>query len=335
MQKIKVEVAKHFKNRFCEEWKVRPKLQGVFKTIGHDNDSNGLVIPFSEEEIWRAIRESDGNKAPGPDGFNLFCFQKCWKVFKKDILQFFKEFYDNGCLAKGINSSFITLLPKTENPGGVSDYRPISLIGSLYKILSKVLASRLKKDKWIRWMKVCIQSVRVSVLVNGSPTNEFCLEKRLRQGDPLSPFLFNMVAEGLNILFQRAKALDLIKGAVIGLREVNVTHLQFADDTIVFCEAEENDILSVKRILRCFEVLSGLKINFHKSTVCGVGVQEAEKFFTVDMMRTSASTIKVSFTRKPLEASWRSVNDKNEGLPHEVEPEVKHLEPARELAIVI
>ena len=63
------------------KWKFRPKLQGVFKSIGLDNDSNGLVIPFSEEEIWRAISESDGNKAPGPDGFNLFCFQKCWKVF--------------------------------------------------------------------------------------------------------------------------------------------------------------------------------------------------------------------------------------------------------------
>lgn len=104
-----------------------------------------------------------------------------------------------------------------------------------WEYLFNMMSSFGFQDKWIRWMKVCIQSVRVSVLVNGSPTNEFCPEKGLRQGDPLSPFLFNIVAEGLNILFQRAKALELIKGVVIGLREVNVTHLQFTDDTIVFC----------------------------------------------------------------------------------------------------
>ncbi|XP_028085089.1 uncharacterized protein LOC114286192 [Camellia sinensis] len=285
------------------------------------------------------MKESDGNKAPGPDGFNMACFQKCWKVFKKEILQFFNEFYDNGRLAKGINSSFTTLIPKKDCPEGISDYRPISLIGSIYKILSKVLASRLKKvppriirdsqtafiggrnildgvlisneivdwskkkkqkgmilkldfekafdsvnweclfemlssfgfqNKWIRWIKECLQSSRVSILVNGSPTAEFCPENGLRQGDPLSPFLFIIVAESLNMLFQRAKDLGLIKGVVIGTRRINVTHLQFADDTIVFCEAEEQEILNVKR---CFEVLSGLRINFHKSKVCGVGVQ--------------------------------------------------------------
>ncbi|XP_028102144.1 uncharacterized protein LOC114301374 [Camellia sinensis] len=97
-------------------WKSKPKLQGFFKSIGHDNVSNGLVAPFSEEEIWRA-----------------------------DILQFFKDFYDNGCLAKGINSSFIILIPKKNSPSGISDYRPISIVRSLCKVLSKVLASRLKK----------------------------------------------------------------------------------------------------------------------------------------------------------------------------------------------
>lgn len=74
-----------------------------------------------------------------------FAFKSVGKFLKRISCNSFKEFYDNGCLAKGINSSFITLLPKNENLGGVSDYRPISLIGSLYKILSKVLASRLKK----------------------------------------------------------------------------------------------------------------------------------------------------------------------------------------------
>lgn len=143
--RVKQEVLNHFRRRFSEDWASRPKLEGIFRSIGQDMDSAGLVAPFLEEEIWKVVKESDGNKAPSPDGFNLSCFQKCWRVFKKDILKFFKEFYDNECLAKGINSSFITLIPKKVCQVGISDYRPISLVGSLYKILSKVLASRLKK----------------------------------------------------------------------------------------------------------------------------------------------------------------------------------------------
>lgn len=60
-------------------------------------------------------------------------------------MQFFEEFYDNGKLASGLNNSFITLIPKVDCPSSISDFRPISLIGSIYKILAKVLANRLKK----------------------------------------------------------------------------------------------------------------------------------------------------------------------------------------------
>lgn len=91
---------------------------------------------------------------------------------------------------------------------------------------------------WIRWIKECLESARISILVNGSPSAEFCPQKGLRQGDPLFLFLFNIVTEGLNILLLRAKELRIIKGVVVGDREVNISHLQFDDDTIIFCEAE-------------------------------------------------------------------------------------------------
>ncbi|KHN08043.1 hypothetical protein glysoja_023653, partial [Glycine soja] len=68
-----------------------------------------------------------------------------WKIFKPDILRFLDEFYVNGIFPKGGNASFIALIPKVPDPQQLSEYIPISLIGCIYKIISKILARRLKK----------------------------------------------------------------------------------------------------------------------------------------------------------------------------------------------
>lgn len=116
-------------------------------------------------------------------------------------------------------------------------------------------------------MKECIVTTRLWVIVNGSPTEEFSPQRGLRQGDSLSPFLFNIVAEGLNILMNRAFKKRIIKGVKVGVNEVVISHLQFANDSIIFCEADLDQIVFIKQILRCFEILSGMRINFHKSVV--------------------------------------------------------------------
>ncbi|XP_028105542.1 uncharacterized protein LOC114304582, partial [Camellia sinensis] len=105
-------------------------------------------------------------------------------------------------------------------------------------------------EKWLGWIKECLSSSRISVLVNGSPTEEFSPQRGLRQGDPLSPFLFYLVAEGLNLLLNRAKMLGLVKGALIGSNGMSISHLQFADNTIIFSEADLKELLLIKRILR-------------------------------------------------------------------------------------
>ncbi|XP_068473127.1 uncharacterized protein [Phaseolus vulgaris] len=112
-------------------------------------------------------------------------------------------------------------------------------------------------DRWIRWIKGCLESASVSVLVNGSPTTEFFPRKGLRQGDSLAPFLFLIVAEGLAGVARVAEEKKLIDSLEVGKDKVKVNMLQYADDTLFFCEANTKSVFNIKAILQCFELSSG------------------------------------------------------------------------------
>ncbi|MCI26873.1 LINE-1 reverse transcriptase like, partial [Trifolium medium] len=84
-------------------------------------------------------------KSPGPDGINFGFIKEFWAEVKSDFMRFLLEFYANGKLAKGVNSTFIVLIPKVDNPQALGEFRPISLVGSMYKVLAKVLENRLKE----------------------------------------------------------------------------------------------------------------------------------------------------------------------------------------------
>lgn len=155
-------------------------------------------------------------------------------------------------------------------------------------------------NKWISWIKECVTSARISMLVNGSPTEEFSPQKGLRQGAPLSPFLFNLVTEGLHILLSRAQALGLVQGVKVGPNGVILSHLQFADDSLLFCAAEIDDVRNLKRVLRCFKVLSGLRINYHKSVVCGVGVPDENMAAFASILNCKVKALPISYLGLPL-----------------------------------
>lgn len=125
---------------------------------------------------------------------------------------------------------------------------------------------------WRKWIKECLSTANVSILVNGSPTEEIALGRGLRQGDPLSPFLFLIVAEGLNMMFSEAKTRGLNQGYKVG--DMEVSHLQFADDTLIIGENCSKNIWSIKALLQLFESVSGLKVNFFKSQLLGVNVED-------------------------------------------------------------
>jgi len=87
---------------------------------------------------------------------------------------------------------------------------------------------------WRKWINECVGTTKASVLVNGSPTDEFPLGRGLRQGDPLSPFLFLLAAEGFHVLMESLSRNNLFSGYQVGRNaETFVTHLQFADDTLI------------------------------------------------------------------------------------------------------
>ncbi|KAK3221407.1 hypothetical protein Dsin_008432 [Dipteronia sinensis] len=157
-------------------------------------------------------------------------------------------------------------------------------------------------EKWRYWIRNCISTPMLSVLVNGSPTKEFALERGLRQGDLLSPFIFNMVVESLSCCFKKAFELNMLRGAVMGDNEVHVSHLQFTNDTILFLEPKAEYLVNVKRILRCFEMASGLKINFHKSCIVQVGKKSATKENWAALIKCKKESPPITYLDLPLGA---------------------------------
>ena len=304
-----------------------------------------LIGQFSEDEIKQTVWNCDSFKSPSPDGINLGFIKDFWELLKEDLLRFFNDFHRLGRLTKGINSTFIVLIPKVESPQCLSDFCPISLVNCLYKIFSKVLenwlrrvvdgvisssqsafvpgrqilggllianelvdeARKRKKDLllfkvnfekaydsvdwnyldtvlrrmnfpivWRKWMMECISTPSVSVLVNGSPTEEFKLERGLRQGDPLSPFLFLIAAEGLHVMMNSVMEQGMFEPYKVGTHgDVVISHLQFADDTLLMGAKSLGNIRILKFLLRLFEFTYGLKVNFHKSMLYWINVSDS------------------------------------------------------------
>ena len=256
------------------------------------------------------------------------------------------------------------MIPKSENPQSLEEYRPISLVGCLYKILTKVLSNRIKKviekvidgsqsaflsnrglldsvlvvnevvddlkrrkkrgvivkldfekaydsvsweflfymmgrlgfcEKWVQWIRACLESATVSVLVNGSPTKEFKPTRGLRQGDPMAPFLFLIVAQGLSGLVKQATRKNLLSGIKIGDKNVEVDLLQFADDTLFLCEPNVQNIRCIKAILRCFELSSGLRVNYFKSKLGAIGVDSYEVKLYSEILHCSIMEIPFTY----------------------------------------
>ena len=286
-----------------------------------------------------AIKQMAPLKASGPDGMSPIFYQNFWDFVGNDVSSAILFCLNSGSILKSINHTYITLIPKKQNPTKVIDFHPISLCNVIYKILSKVLTNRLKpilshiisetqsafipgrlitdnilvafetlyhmktkptgkegfmalkldmskaydrvewaflkqvmlkmgfNTKWVSLMMECISSVSYSILINGSPQGLLKPTRGLRQGDPLSPYLFLLCAEGLHGLLHQVAKNELIQGISLSRGGPQLTHLFFADDSLLFCRARRDECETLLNILSQYEAVSGQQINRDKTTL--------------------------------------------------------------------
>ncbi|GKA71923.1 RNA-directed DNA polymerase, eukaryota [Tanacetum coccineum] len=337
---VKGELFQHFSSRSDKPDASMATINMRYpKTLTYDQQ-NELESEVSNVEIKRAVWDCGTDKSPGPDGFTFGFYRRFWKIIENDVYDAVKYFFTYGNIPKGCNSSFIALIPKIPDANMVKDFRPISLIGSLYKIIAKILANRLvgvlgdivnevqsafiaerqildgpfilneilqwsktkkkqslifkvdfekaydsvrwdflddilKKfgfgEKWCKWIQSCLRSSRGSILINGSPTEEFQFYKGLKQGDPLSPFLFILIMESLHLSFQRVVDNGMFNGIKLS-SSLSISHLFYADDAVFMGQWCDGNISTLIHVLECFYRASGLRINMSKSKILGVNV---------------------------------------------------------------
>ncbi|GJU46114.1 RNA-directed DNA polymerase, eukaryota [Tanacetum coccineum] len=330
----------HFASRFTQPCSSRFKINFTFPNRLSADQIGELDKDVTPDEIRMAVWECGECKSPGPDGYTFEFFRRYWSFVGPDFCSAVSCFFDKGCFPRGGNSSFIALIPKVLDAKFVTDFRPISLIGSVYKVVTKILASRLalvisdlvsntqsafianrqildgpfilnevlawckkkrkqalifKVDfakaydsvrwdflldvlhafgfgpKWCQWICGIFSSNMASILVNGSPTNEFPICCGLKQGDPLAPFLFILVMESLHLSISRAITDGFFNGLHINA-SMSLSYLFYADDAVFLGEWSDENLDNLLKILRCFHLASGLRINIAKSHVLGVGV---------------------------------------------------------------
>ena len=142
----------------------------------------------------------------------------------------------------------------------------------------------------------------------GALSKEFGVSKGLRQGDPLSPFLFNIMVEALNRILLKARDQKSFKGKMFGRNGTHLTHLQFADDTILFIEPKEEAVVNFRQVLRCFELGSGLKVKFHKSGLVKVGKGPCNEERWAAMFRCKRVSLPLNYLGIPLGGNPNSVS---------------------------
>nr|GEU31990.1 hypothetical protein [Tanacetum cinerariifolium] len=241
-------------NKKRRQLAIEAPLEGDFPNRLHIDQSLELECAVSNEEIKKAVWDCGSDKSPSPDGFTFEFFKKFWCIVGDDMSNAIKEFFRSSSFRNGCNPSFIAFIPKDH--------------------LDDILDKFGFGSRWRGWIRGCLHSSKASILVNGSPTDEFSFHRGLRQGDHLSPFLFILVMESLHVSFQRIIDRGLFDPIYIGNdNTIPISHLFYADDAMFIGKWTCSNVNAIMMMLHWFFLASGLKMNVHKSRIYGAGVR--------------------------------------------------------------
>ncbi|RYQ86962.1 hypothetical protein Ahy_B10g106568 [Arachis hypogaea] len=341
--RIKVAVRDFYKRLYHQESSPRVSFRDGLVNRLEREEAEALEVLPSVEEVKEAVWDCKSSKALGSDGYNLNFVKRCWNEIGTKFTTAVMAFFVTARLPADSNITWVALAPKFVGAKKVKDLRPISMIGCVYKVISKLLTRRMRSVmpglvgesqsafvkgrkihdgaliacetvQWLKqkknesaiikldiqkaydrvkwcfvdtvlenmgfgrtsrsWVRECVTSASISILVNGSPSKPFNMQRGLRQGDPLSPFLFVLVVDVLNRMIGEAVRNGRISPLLVGRDNIELSHLQFDDDTILFYLLEEETVRNYKRLLRYFELMPGLSINFEKSNLIPVNCSQ-------------------------------------------------------------
>ncbi|XP_071902386.1 uncharacterized protein [Coffea arabica] len=249
-QDIKTSATEFYADLFTSESTVRggfPDLPFAIPSVGSVQNDKIREVP-SAEEIREVVFSMDLNSAPGPDGFGVGFYQKCWEIIKDDLVESIHDFFRGVSQPQGWSSSVIVLVPKVEGACQWRDFRPISLCNVNSKIISKILASRLNGI-----LPDIISPWQTGFVPGRGASRRFVL-----------PDFFQLVVlgRGIHDLFLASESRFFVSA---GSR---VPYLAFADDIMIFTRCSSDALTAIKLFLEQYQAWLGQKVNIGKSSFC-------------------------------------------------------------------
>ncbi|XP_058751102.1 uncharacterized protein LOC131624142 [Vicia villosa] len=189
---IELYLINHFSALFNQNMLLQDSglIQRVIPCLINDNTNAMLTLDPSEEEIYHAVMNLNSDSAPGPDGFGPLFFQKYWSIIKCDVIGAVNHFFIQDWVMPHYNANTIVLIPKTNEPNSINNYRPIALANCKFKIITKIMADRLatilpsliskEKNGFVMGRNIkdsiCLTSEAINILHNKSYSGNVALK---------------------------------------------------------------------------------------------------------------------------------------------------------------